>query len=121
MGRPTSAASRVRKTSRTVEYRGRKFQKAKGGDKWNHFDVETGEHYWISGPRRDGQDRLYPQSSRPVEIDEDVHKEYWTTIRGRPEPWASDVTARIRAVTSPRWRRAGCRTALHAACRPSPA
>lgn len=70
------------KTGRTLEYRGQKFQKCKGGYKWNHFDVETGEHYWISGPRKDGQDRLYPKSSVPVEIDEDVREEYWTRIRG---------------------------------------
>jgi hypothetical protein len=29
------------------------------GFKSNYFDVETGEHYWISGPRRDGKDALY--------------------------------------------------------------
>ena len=72
------------KTGRTVAYRGQKFQKAKGGYKWNHFDVETGAHYWISGPRKDGQDRLYPQSPQPVEIDDDVRDEYWTRIRGLP-------------------------------------
>ena len=69
-------------TGRTAEYRGQQFQKSKSGYKWNHFDVETGDHYWISGPRKDRQDRLYPQSSRPVEIDEDIREEYWTKIRG---------------------------------------
>jgi hypothetical protein len=73
------------KSGRTVEYGGRQFQKAGSGYKWNHFDVETGDHYWISGPRKDGQDRLYSQSSLPVEIDEDVREEYWTKIRARPE------------------------------------
>jgi hypothetical protein len=72
------------KTGRTVEYRGQKFQKSKSGYKWNHFDVETGDHYWISGPRKDGQDRLNPKSSQPVEIDEDVREEYWAKIRGIP-------------------------------------
>ena len=72
------------KTGRTVEYRGHKFQKSKSGYKWNHFDVETGDHYWISGPRKDGQDRLYPQSAQAVEVDEDVREEYWTKIRGLP-------------------------------------
>ena len=72
------------KTGRTVEYRGQKFQKSGRGYKWNHFDVETGDQYWISGPRKDGQDRLYPQSHRTVEIDEDVSEEYWTEIRGMP-------------------------------------
>lgn len=70
------------KTGRTLEYRGRTFGKAKGGYKFNHID-EAGDEYWISGPRRDGQDRLYPQSSNPVEIDDDVREEYWIKIRGR--------------------------------------
>ena len=72
------------KSGRTVEYDGRHFQKSKSGYKWNHFDVETGDEYWISGPRKDGCDRLYGQSTQPVEIDEDVREEYWTEIRGMP-------------------------------------
>ena len=40
------------KTGRTLEYRDQKFQKDKSGYKWNHFDVENGDHYWISGPRK---------------------------------------------------------------------
>ena len=71
-------------TGRTLEYGGRRFQKSKSGFKWNHFDVESGDEYWISGPRRDGQDRLYPKSSQPVEIDEDIREEYWTKVRGLP-------------------------------------
>ena len=73
-------------TGRTPEYCGQKFQKSKSGYKWNHFDVETGDHYWISGPRKDGQDRLYAGSSLPVEIDEDVRDEYWTKIRRTTPP-----------------------------------
>jgi hypothetical protein len=70
------------KSGRSVSYRGRTFLKDKRGYKWNHIDVETGAHYWISGPRKDGQDRLYPQRHQPVEIDDDVRVEYWTKIRG---------------------------------------
>ena len=80
------------KSGRTVEYRGQSFQKARSGYKWNHFEIETGDHYWISGPRKDGLDRLYPQSRRPVEIDDDVREEYWTKVRGQP-------TARNRRTT----------------------
>jgi hypothetical protein len=73
------------KSGRTLTYRGKSFQSLKGAaTKANFFDVETGEHYWISGPRKDGADRLYP-SSLPVHIDEDVREEYWTEIRGQPE------------------------------------
>ena len=50
------------KTGQTLEYQGKKFQKARGY-KWNYFNIETGDHYWISGPRKDGQDRLYSGST----------------------------------------------------------
>lgn len=71
------------KTGQSVTYRGRTFQKLGGrGFKANYFDVETGDHFWISGPRKDGADRLYPASSAPVEVDDDVADEYWTQIRG---------------------------------------
>jgi hypothetical protein len=73
------------RTGATLRYRGKSFQSLKGsGFKANYYCVETGEHYWISGPRRDGTDRLY-KSDWPVEIDEDVRAEYWTEIRKRPE------------------------------------
>lgn len=73
------------KTGRTLYYRGQKFQSLKGaGFKSNYYDVETLENYWISGPKRDGGDRLYG-SSLPVEIDEDVQAEYWRDIRRQPE------------------------------------
>jgi hypothetical protein len=52
------------------------------GYKANYYDVETGERYWVSGPKRNGQDRLY---GGLVEIDEDVREEYWTEIRREPE------------------------------------
>src|SRR5688572_24719603 len=68
----------------TVSYRGRQLQRLKGaGFKANHFDVETGEHWWICGPRRDGLDRLYGERV-PVEIDDEVREEYWVDIRRLP-------------------------------------
>jgi hypothetical protein len=76
------------KTGKSISYQGRTFQSLKGsGFKANYFDVDTGEWFWISGPRKDGKDRLYPESSQPVEIDEDVAEEYWRSIRGtHPRP-----------------------------------
>lgn len=73
------------KTGATLYYGGKSFQSLKGGYKANYFDVETGEKYWISGPRKDGLDRLYT-SGLPVEVDDDVAQEYWETIRGKPLP-----------------------------------
>ena len=46
--------------------------------------METGENYWISGPKRRGGDALYG-SGPPIEIDEDVREEYWRDIRRAPE------------------------------------
>ena len=70
------------KTGRSVHYGGRTFQKMKGY-KDNYFDVDTGDEYWISGPRKDGRDRLYDGTTMPVEIDDDVSTEYWRDIRGQ--------------------------------------
>jgi hypothetical protein len=73
------------KTGRTIYYRGRSFQSLKGqGFKANFYDVQTGERFWISGPKRDGGDSLYV-SNVPIEIDDDVREEYWRDIRGQPE------------------------------------
>lgn len=71
------------KTGKTLYYRGRAFKSLKGrGFKANYFDAETGAPHWISGPRRDGRDRLHA-SDVPVDVDEDVADEYWMQIRGR--------------------------------------
>jgi hypothetical protein len=73
------------KTGRTLHYRGQRFQSLKGaGFKSNYYDVDTGEDYWISGPKRRGGDALYGGST-PIEIDEDVREEYWRDIRRQPE------------------------------------
>lgn len=72
------------RTGKSLTYRGRTFQSLKGhGFKANYFDVATGAQFWISGPRKDGQDRLYPGSTLQVEIDDDVAEEYWRDIRSR--------------------------------------
>ena len=73
-------------TGKTLYYDGRELAPLNGrGLKTNYFDTRTREEFWISVPRKDGQDSLYPGM---VEIDEDARKEYWRDVRGRPE----DVT-----------------------------
>jgi hypothetical protein len=71
------------KSGRSVRYADRTFLKVSGGFKYNHVAEDNGEMFWISGPRKDGRDRLYPDSTLPVEIDEDVRSEYWRDIRGK--------------------------------------
>jgi hypothetical protein len=70
------------KTGRTLYYGGKSFRSLRG-IKANYYDIESGEEYWISGPHKDGSDRLYGEAA-PVEIDDDVREEYWTEIRGQP-------------------------------------
>jgi hypothetical protein len=78
------------KTGKTIYYRGLAFQSLKGGYKANYVEVESGDLYWISGPKKFGGDRLY--GTPGTEIDEDVREEYWTTIRRQPER-AREATA----------------------------
>lgn len=70
------------KSGRTLRYSGKSFQSCKGGGNGaNYFDTETGDEYWISGPKRNGQDRHWAGGG-PIEIDSDVTEEYWREIRG---------------------------------------
>ncbi|MBY6056487.1 1-deoxy-D-xylulose-5-phosphate synthase [Leisingera daeponensis] len=69
------------KSGKSLYYQGRVFQSLKGsGFKANYFDVDTGDHFWISGPRQDQNDRLYG-GTRDVIIDEDVQDEYAKLIQ----------------------------------------
>lgn len=71
------------KSGATLYYKGKSFRSLKGGYKANYYDIQSGERYWISGCKKNGEDRLYV-SALPIDIDEDVRDEYWTTIRGLP-------------------------------------
>lgn len=72
------------RTKRTVYYRDRVLRRIhRGGVRGNHYDVETGEEYWVSGVKRNGKDRHWIGSG-PVEIDEDARAEYFR-LTGRAE------------------------------------
>jgi hypothetical protein len=69
------------KTGKTLYYRNRRFQSLKGnGFKSNYFDMDNGDEFWISGPRKDRNDRLYGGQDG-VEIDEDVREEYFELMK----------------------------------------
>jgi hypothetical protein len=83
-GRGPGRIARVRlsKTGRTIFYGDIELASLGGrGYKANYINCATNEEYWVSGPRKDGQDTLYPGS---VEIDDDVREEYWREVRGMP-------------------------------------
>ncbi len=69
------------KSMRSMTYNGRTYLKCVGY-KYNCIDVESGEECWISGPKKNGKDKLY---GGLVDIDKDALVEYWTKVRGEPE------------------------------------
>lgn len=75
---------RFSKTGQTVYYRDKSLRRIPGGGiSANHRDTETGEQYWISGVKRNGEDRHWAGSGR-VEVDEDAREEYERLV-GRRE------------------------------------
>ena len=70
------------KTGKTIHYNGQAFQSLNGrGFMASYFDVDTGDEYWISGIRKDRQDRLYGGGLHNVEIDGDAKEEYARLIQ----------------------------------------
>ncbi|MGW3344607.1 hypothetical protein ACWDA3_14940 [Nonomuraea rubra] len=69
------------KSGRTVYFKGRTLAHQRSFDA-NHVDVETGEAFWVSGPKRDRTDRRY--SNAPVSADDDVAEEYHDFLLGEP-------------------------------------
>lgn len=64
------------KSYRTIYYKGKTFQRIKGGGvSGNYYDIETGEEYWISGVKKNAQDRHWAGVGS-IEIDDDVREEY---------------------------------------------
>ena len=88
------------KNGKTIYYRDMAFKSVGDGNYGNYYGYNKEEYivnqhakewknltyevYWISGPRKDGRDRLFGRTP-VIQVDEDVREEYWTTIRGLPE------------------------------------
>lgn len=52
------ARVKLSKSGRTVYFNGKALKRADGkGISANYFDLETGEEYWVSGVKKNGQDR----------------------------------------------------------------
>jgi hypothetical protein len=75
--------ARFTRTGRSLYFHGKRLQAAKGGGiSGNYFDIETGDEYWVSGPKKDGRDRHWAGGG-PVTVDDDAAEEYWRDIRGK--------------------------------------
>jgi hypothetical protein len=80
-GRARICRVRFSKTGRTIYLGGLKPQSQRGrGIYGNYIDIQTGLEYWVSGPKRNGQDRHWIGGG-PVRIEADVVDEYWRDIR----------------------------------------
>jgi len=76
---------RYSKSGSSIYYGDTRFETLKGrGIGANYLNIDTGDEYWISGCKKNGQDRHWAGGGS-IEIDEDVRKEYWTEIRSQPE------------------------------------
>ena len=67
------------KTGRTIYFNGRAFQSGSliGG---NHYELGSGEVYWISGVKKDGADRHWAGSGK-IKIDKAVISKYLAIIK----------------------------------------
>lgn len=69
------------KSGKTLYYRGQSFKSLKGaGFKSNYYEVDSGNEFWISGPKKDQNDRLYG-GNKGVVIDPDVYDEYMQLVK----------------------------------------
>ena len=67
------------KTGKTLYWNGRTLIPLGGfAFKANYYDEETFEEFWISNPRQDGSDSLFPTT---ITIEDGVREQYWLKIR----------------------------------------
>src|SRR5205814_2262562 len=52
------------RSARTVYFNGKAFKRGSMGSGGNYFDAETGDSYWISGVKKNGQDRHWAGSGK---------------------------------------------------------
>ena len=72
------------KSGATIYFNDHAFQKCHG-DISNYYDVETGEEYWISRPKKNGEDRHWGGSGKII-IDRKVVPEYLKLIGAEKLP-----------------------------------
>lgn len=84
-GRASIRRVQFSKTGRTIYIGGMGLKSCKGtGIGANYFNPETGIEYWVSGPKKNGQDRHWAGGG-PVYVEADIQEEYWKNIRGMEE------------------------------------
>jgi hypothetical protein len=81
------------RSGRTVYFNGRALKRALGGGvRGNHIDTRTREEYWISGVKRNGEDR-HPAGDGVVAVDAAIVDEYLAHVgRDRLNPRSHVIT-----------------------------
>ncbi|MEC5386002.1 hypothetical protein VVD49_09715 [Uliginosibacterium sp. H3] len=75
------ARVQLSRSKTTVYFNGRALKKAKGGGiSGNYFDLESGEEYWVSGIKKNGEDR-HSTGSGPVLVEATAVEEH-LSLRG---------------------------------------
>ncbi|MFJ2738408.1 hypothetical protein ACIO3O_01945 [Streptomyces sp. NPDC087440] len=72
------------KTWSTARFHERTLRRAEGMFDANFHDTETGEEFWVSGPKRDRTDARY--GPRAAEIEPDAADAYRAFLDGAPLP-----------------------------------
>ncbi|WP_299890699.1 hypothetical protein [uncultured Lacinutrix sp.] len=69
------------KSGRTVYFNGKalKNTNAMGIEGGNHYDIETGEEYWVSGIKKNGADRHWAGGGK-IMIDRNVIEQYLNLV-----------------------------------------
>ena len=74
------------KSGRTVYFNGRGLMKLKGqrraGSAGNYIDMETGESFWVSGVKKNGEDRHWAGSGM-VLVEAEAVSDYLCTINAK--------------------------------------
>lgn len=71
------------KSGQTVYFDNKALKKLKTtGISGNHFDIETGEEYWISGIKKNGQDRHWAGGGKVI-LEKDCVEEYLKLINAK--------------------------------------
>jgi len=75
------ARVKVSRSGRTVYFNGKALKRAIGGGiSGNHYDIQTGEEYWVSGIKKNGLDRHWAGSG-VVAIEASAVEEYLQLVR----------------------------------------
>lgn len=73
---------------RTLTFHGKRLRRVTGtkfaNADANFSDIESGDHYWVSGPKRDRTDGRY-SSQQPI-VDEDARDAYEAILAGHALP-----------------------------------